>query len=319
MKIIVLDGYTLNPGDLSWKNLEAFGELVVYDRTPLDKILERAKEANILFTNKTPIREEIINQLHSLKYIGVLATGYNIIDVESAKNKGIIVTNVPGYGIPSVAQHTFSLILELCHRVQKHSDTVKNGKWSKSPDFCYWDTPQIELFGKTLGIIGFGNIGQKVADIATAFGMNILASSRTQSDQSNRQNFKWAPVSELLTNSDFISLHCPLFPETEGIINKESLKLMKSSSFLINTSRGPLIVEEDLAEALESNQISGAAVDVLSSEPPLLSNSLINSKNCIITPHIAWATKEARSRLMDITIENLSHYLQGNAINVVNN
>jgi glycerate dehydrogenase len=319
MKIVVLDGYTLNPGDLSWEELKTFGDLDVYDRTPPDKVIERASGASILFTNKTPVGEEIINQLPTLKYIGVLATGYNVIAIEYAKAKGIKVTNVPGYGTTSVVQHTFALRVELCHRVQNHSDTVYSGTWSKSPDFCYWETPQVELFGKTLGIIGFGNIGEQVADIASAFGMNILATSRTHSDQRHRKNFQWATVSEVLTNSDIVSIHCPLFAETKGLINQESLQLMKKSSFLINTSRGPIIVEKDLADALNNNSIAGAAVDVLSEEPPALDNPLFHAKNCIITPHIAWATKAARSRLMDISIKNLSSYLNGNPMNVVNN
>lgn len=319
MKIVVLDGYTLNPGDLSWEALKKIGNLVVYERTPTNKVLERSKGATAIFTNKTLVSEETIRQLPTLKYIGVLATGYNIVAVEIAKEKGILVANVPSYGTTSVVQHTFALLLELCHRVQQHSDLVSKGNWSKSPDFCFWETPQVELFGKTIGIIGFGNIGQQVASVATAFGMNIIATSRTQRDQAHRKNFRWATVPELLKESDIVSIHCPLFPKTEGLINTKNLQLMKKSSFLINTSRGPIIIEKDLADALNNNLIAGAAVDVLSSEPPSMDNPLFKAKNCIITPHIAWATKEARSRLMNVAIENLSSFLKGNPVNIVNN
>ncbi len=318
MKIVILDGYTLNPGDLTWDALKHLGELVIYDRTPADKVVERAAGAEVIFTNKTPISEEALNQLPSLKFIGVLATGFNIVNTEAAKSKGVIVSNVPGYGTTSVVQMTFALLLELCLHVQRHSDTAMEGKWAKSADWCYWDFPLVELSGKTIGIIGFGRIGQQVGDVATAFGMNIIANSRTKTDQSHRKNFKWASVSELLQQSDVVSIHCPLFPETKGLINKESLKQMKSSAFLINTSRGPIIVDEDLAEALNSDVIAGAGIDVLSVEPPSKDNPLFTAKNCIITPHIAWATIEARARLMDITVSNLSAFLQGNPVNVVN-
>lgn len=318
MKIVVLDGYTLNPGDLSWDELKQFGDVVIYDRTPADKVVERAAGAEIIFTNKTPIGEEAINKLSSLKFIGVLATGYNIVNTGSAKAKGVIVANVPGYGTTSVVQLTFALLLELCHHVQQHSDTVMEGKWAKSPDWCYWDYPLVELSGKTMGIIGFGRIGQLAGDVASAFGMNIIANSRTQSDQHHRQNFRWAGITELLENSDVVSIHCPLLPETTGLINKANLPLMKRSSFLLNTSRGPVIVEEDLADALNNDVIAGAGIDVLPMEPPLKDNPLFFAKNCIITPHIAWATKEARARLMLATISNLDAFLKGNPVNVVN-
>lgn len=318
MKIVVLDGYTLNPGDLTWDELKKFGEVVIYDRTPADKVVERATGAEIIFTNKTPVGEDVINQLTSLKFIGVLATGYNIVNTDAAKARGIQVANVPGYGTTSVVQMTFALLLELCVHVQRHSDTVMEGKWSSSADWCYWDYPLVELFGKTIGIIGFGRIGQLVADVATAFGMNIIGNSRTQSDQSHRKNFKWAGVPELLAQSDVVSIHCPLFPDTKGLINKESLKLMKRSAFLVNTSRGPIIVDEDLADALNKDVIAGAGIDVLSMEPPPKDNPLFKAKNCIITPHIAWATKEARSRLMDVTVKNLAAFLEGRPVNIVN-
>ncbi len=318
MKIVVLDSYTLNPGDLSWDWLLTFGEVVIYDRTPSDKILERTKEADIILTNKILLKENIISELPDLKYIGVLATGYNNVDLDAAKNRGIIVTNVPGYGTTAVAQLTFALLLELCHHVQRHSDSVYEGRWSDSVDFCYSDFPLIELKGKTMGIIGFGNIGSMVGDIAGAFGMNIIAAGRSESDQSHRNNFRWTGITELLGQSDVVTIHCPLLPETKGLINAESLSKMKNSAFLINTSRGQIVVEEDLANALNNNTIAGAAIDVLSDEPPFKDNPLFKAKNCIITPHIGWATKEARGRLMDIVMNNLSAFIAGKPVNVVN-
>jgi glycerate dehydrogenase len=318
MKIVVLDGYTLNPGDLSWDSLFTLGEVVLYDRTSEDKIFERAEEAEALITNKTPFTEDILERLSNLKYIGVLATGYNIVDTAAAKKRNIIVTNVPSYSTQSVAQLTFALLLELCHHVQKHSDSVMNSKWADSVDFSFWDFPLIELSGKTMGIIGFGNIGKKVADIACAFGMNIVAYSRHQTDQSDRMNFRWAELNEVLAQADIVSIHCPLLQETKGLINAESLKRMKRSAFLLNTSRGPVVVETDLADALNNGIIAGAAIDVLSIEPPAKDNPLFKAKNCLITPHIAWATKEARVRLMDIAVNNLAAFINGNPVNVVN-
>lgn len=317
MKIVILDGFTLNPGDISWDELKKLGDVEVYDRTPENKILERAAGAEVLLTNKTPINKETIEKLPQLRYIGVLATGYNIIAIEEAKKRGIVVTNVPGYSTASVVQMTFALLLELCLHTQRHSDSVKAGKWSASADFCFWDYPLIELSGKTLGIIGFGSIGQKVADIATAFGMNIIGTSRRQTDQSHRKNFRWVELEELLNESDIVSIHCPLVPETNQMINKERLNSMKRSAFLINTSRGQIIVDQDLADALNHGLIAGAGIDVLSQEPPPLHNPLFKAKNCIITPHIAWATKEARSRLMDLATENLASFLAGNTKNVI--
>jgi glycerate dehydrogenase len=318
MKLVVLDGYTLNPGDLNWEGIKKFGDLEVHDRTPESLIVERCQGAEIIFTNKTPLREAVLSQLPDLKYIGVLATGYNVVDVDYAKTRGIAVANVPGYGTASVVQMTFALLLELCQHVQSHSDSVRQGDWAASPDFCYWNYPLIELEGKTIGIIGFGSIGQKVADIATAFGMNIMGFSRTRSDQSHRKNFKWAELNELLKESDVVSVHCPLFPETQGIINKDSLRLMKRTAFFLNTSRGPLMVDQDLADALNEGVIAGAGIDVLSVEPPSADNPLFKAKNCLITPHIAWATKEARSRLMGIAENNLSSFLNQKPINIVN-
>ncbi len=317
MKIVVLDGYTLNPGDLSWDLLKQLGDVIIYDRTSNDKILERSIDAEVLLTNKAPLEGHVLKQLSSLKYIGVTATGYNIVNTEVAKQQEIIVTNVPGYGTESVVQLTFALLLELCLHVQHQSDAVMNGKWARSEDFSFLDFPLIELSGKTMGIIGFGNIGQKVADVATAFGMNILATSRRQSDQSKRLNFKWADINELLENSDVVSIHCPLVHETKGLINKKNIKKMKRSAFLLNTSRGLIIVDEDIAEALNNDVIAGAGIDVLSVEPPPENNPLFKAKNCIITPHIAWATKEARERLMNIAVKNLSEFIAGRHVNVV--
>ena len=318
MKLVVLDGHTLNPGDLSWDGLKHFGNLEVHERTSAADILERCKGAEIVFTNKTPLREDVLAQLPNLKYIGVLATGYNVVDVDFARSKGIKVANVPGYGTASVVQLTFSLLFELCLHVQKHSDSVFNGDWVASADFCYWNYPLIELESKTLGIIGFGSIGQKVADVASALGMNVMAYSRTQTDQSHRKNFKWTSLDELLKVSDVVSIHCPLFPETQNLINKDTLKLMKKSAFFLNTSRGPIVNEQDLADALNTGLIAGAGLDVLSVEPPASNNPLLSAKNCLITPHIAWATNEARARLMAIVEQNLAAYLEGNPINIIN-
>lgn len=327
MKIVVLDGFTLNPGDLSWNGLEGLGEATVYDRTPAELIVERSRGAEILLTNKTPLGENEFAQLPELKYIGVLATGYNVVDIENAKKRNIIVTNIPTYGTSSVAQMTFALILELCNHVQEHSNAVHRGDWSKSKDFCFWNYPLIELADKTIGIIGFGRIGQQVGKIAEAYGMNVLAydpykepykSNQTNKSEQNKcANFKWVELGELFRESDVVSLHCPLFPETKGIINKDSLDKMKKSAFLINTSRGPLVADKDLAEALNSGRIAGAGLDVLSEEPPEADNPLLSAKNCLITPHISWATYEARARLMNIAEDNLKAFIENKPINVV--
>lgn len=318
MNIVVLDGYTLNPGDLSWDELSQLGDLTVYDRTPGNLVVERALNADVIFTNKTPLPAEVISKLNKVKFIGVLATGYNVIDISAAKQNGIIVSNIPGYGTASVAQFTFALLLELCHRIQQHSESVYAGKWTGCPDFSFWNSPLIELEGKTIGIVGFGDIGSRVGDLATAFGMNIIATGRHRIGQEHRRNFKWTDLDTLLKESDVVSLHCPLLPETQGIINADRLKLMKSSAFLINTSRGPLIIEKDLAEALNNARIAGAGLDVLSKEPPASDNPLFRAKNCIITPHIAWATKEARQRLMAIAVQNLSAFINGTPVNIIN-
>lgn len=317
MKIVVLDGYALNPGDLSWAALEQLGDVVIYDRTSVDLIVERAFDADVVLTNKVPLSSSVIAQLGRLKYIGVMATGYNIIDLEAARTRDIIVTNVPGYSTASVVQLTFSLLMELCFRVQRHSDAVMEGKWAASPDFCFWDYPLVELSEKTLGIIGFGAIGQGVADVALALGMQVMAHSRTETDQSHRKNFKWVGLEELLTKSDVISLHCPLTPQTENLINAESIRKMKSTSLLINTSRGGLIDAKALADALNEGLIAGAGVDVLRQEPPEVDHPLFGAKNCLITPHIAWATKEARGRCMQILIGNVKAFSKGAAVNRV--
>src|SRR4051812_12931608 len=318
MKIIVLDGYTLNPGDLSWNGLKNLGEVEIYDRTPHEKITERCQGAAIVLTNKTPLNRDTLSQLPSLKYIGLLSTGYNVIDIDAARDKGIVVCNVPGYGTASVVQMTFALLLELCQHVQQHSDAVMNGEWSRSADWCFWKTPLIELSGKTMGIIGLGNIGMKVADVAAAFDMNVIAASRTQTDQSFRKNFEWMSIDQVFEEADVVSLHCPLTPETKGMINQNKLARMKKSAFLLNTSRGPLIIEQHLADALNNDVIAGAALDVVSTEPPPADNPLFHAKNCIITPHIAWATKEARTRLLKIVVDNVDAFLKGRPVNVVN-
>ncbi|NJD04504.1 MAG: D-2-hydroxyacid dehydrogenase [Ruminiclostridium sp.] len=318
MKIVCLDGYTLNPGDLRWDDVKSIGEFVLYDRTPKELIEERSLGSEILLTNKTPLSAEAIGKLPGLKYIGVLATGYNVVDIKAAAQNGIVVTNVPTYGTYSVAQFVMALLLELCHHVQHHSDAVREGKWSKCTDFCFWNYPLIELAGKTMGIIGFGRIGRQVANIASALGMNIIAADSYKSNAPDMENFKWAEIPELLKESDVVSLHCPLFPETEKLINKDTINLMKPSSFLINTSRGGLVVDTDLAEALNSGRLAGAGLDVLSIEPPAADNRLLTTRNCLVTPHIAWATKEARARLMDTVVENIKAFVAGNPVNVVN-
>jgi len=317
MKIVILDGYTENPGDLSWEGFEKLGDLTVYDRTSEDLIEERIKGAEIVLTNKTPLKRDVIEK-SSMKYIGVLATGFNVVDVVAAKEKGIAVTNIPTYGTAAVAQFAIALLLELCHHVGHHNAEVQKGRWSESLDFCFWDYPLIELEGKTMGIIGFGRIGQATAKIAIALGMKVLAYDEYVNKDLETENIKYVSLDELLANSDAISLHAPLTATTEGVINKANIAKMKEGVLIINTSRGPLIVEEDLKDALNSGKVGAAAVDVVSVEPIRKDNPLLGVKNCIITPHIAWATKEARGRLMDIAVNNLTSFLSGKPINVVN-
>ncbi len=317
MKIVVLDGHTLNPGDLSWDGLKRFGDLTVYDRTLPEQILERIGDAQIVFTNKTPLTEETLKAAKNLKYVGVLATGYNIVDVAAAKELQITVTNVPTYGTTAVAQFVFALLLEICHHVWAHHEEVQKGTWTDGPDFCFWKYPLTELAGKTMGIIGFGRIGQNTAKIAQSFGMKVLAYDEYQNKELENETLKYAPLDELYRHSDIISLHCPLFDNTRGMINAESISKMKDGVIIINTSRGPLVVEEDLAAALNCGKVFAAAVDVVSTEPIKADNPLLKAKNCIITPHIAWAPKESRSRLMDIAIENLAMFLNGTPVNTV--
>ncbi len=316
MKIVVLDGYTMNPGDLSWEPLEAIGPCEIYDRTAPEDVLERSWDAEIILTNKVILTRGIIEQLKHLKYIGVLATGYNVVDLQASREKDIVVTNVPNYCSDSVVQMVFAHLLNLTQRVAEHSGPVKEKKWCQSKDFCYWDYPLVELSGLTMGIIGFGQIGRRVAKVADAFGMKVIYTSRTEKPDSG--SAEYVSLEELFKQSDVVTLHCPLTEETEKVIHAEHLKLMKQSAFLINTGRGPLVDERALANALENEEIAGAGVDVLSTEPPDENNPLLNAKNCFITPHIGWATKAARQRLMQITVDNIKAFLQGRPVNVVN-
>lgn len=316
MKIVVLDGYGLNPGDLSWSAWETLGELKVYDRTSPSELLERSEGAEVLVTNKTLITAKDMAMLPELKYIGVLATGYNVVDIDEAKDRGIVVTNIPAYSTASVAQMVFAHVLNITQRVGYYADENVRGRWTNNPDFCYWDTNLVELDGKKMGIVGYGNIGKATARIALAFGMEVLAyTSKDQKDLP--QGVKKATLDELFAESDVISLHCPLTPDTKELVNANRLKTMKPNAILINTGRGPLVNEQDLADALNEGRIAGAGLDVLSVEPSVAGNPLLSAKNCFITPHIAWATKEARTRLMDIAINNLRSYQKGNIINNV--
>jgi glycerate dehydrogenase len=317
MKIVVLDGYCLNPGDVSWDALRKFGDVQVYDRTPAAEAEARAQGAAIVLTNKTPLPAEVLARLPDLRYIGVLATGYNVVDVAAASTHGITVCNIPTYGTASVAQFVFALLLELCHRVGLHSDAVRAGEWSRNPDWCFWKSPLVELAGKTMGIVGFGRIGRAAARIADAMGMKVIANDAIETNPPAYDGFRWSGVEELLRHSDVVSLHVPLFPETKHMINARTLALMKPSAFLINTSRGPLVQDQDLADALNAGKIAGAALDVLSVEPPAETNPLLTADRCLVTPHIAWATLEARARLMEIAIGNISGFLSGNPQNVI--
>lgn len=317
MKIVVLDGYTLNPGDLTWEGLEKLGELTVYDRTPDDQILERMMDADAVYTNKTPITRSTIEACPNLKYIGVLATGYNVVDVETAKEHNIPVSNIPVYGTTAVAQMVFALLLEVCHHAAAHSEAVYAGDWTNNQDWCFWNYPLIELAGKTMGVIGFGRIGQNTGKIAKAFGMNVIAYDEYPND-AGREVGEYVSLDELLARSDVIALHCPLFPATQGMINKDSIAKMKDGVILINNSRGPLVVEQDLADALNSGKVYAAGLDVVSTEPIREDNPLLKAKNCIITPHISWAPKESRQRLMDVAVDNLKSFIDGAPDNIVN-
>lgn len=316
-KIVILDGYTENPGDLSWDEFSALGELTVYDRTPEDKIVERIGDADIVYTNKTPITRTTLAACPNVRFIGVLATGYNVVDVVAAREKGIPVANIPTYGTDAVGQFAIAMLLEICHHVAHHDSAVHEGRWESCPDFCFWDYPLIELAGKTMGIVGFGRIGQTTGRIAKALGMNVIAFDKTQTE-AGKAIAEYVELDELYARSDVISLHCPLFEDTKGMINRSSIAKMRDGVIILNNSRGPLIVEQDLADALNCGKVYAAGVDVVSTEPIRCDNPLLNAKNCLITPHISWAPKESRKRLMDIAADNLRQFLNGTPVNIVN-
>ena len=320
MRIVVLDGFTENPGDLSWDGLRALGDLTVYDRTPLNDIAEiihRIGDAEIVYTNKTPLGRDVFNTCKNLRFVGVLATGYNVVDVAAAKENRVIVTNIPSYGTAAVGQFAIALLLEICHHIGHHNDAVHAGRWQNNKDWCFWDYPLIELDGKTMGIIGFGRIGQATGKTAKALGMKVIAYDAME-NQEGRAIAEYVELETLFANSDVIALHCPLFPATQGIINRDTISKMKDGVIILNNSRGPLIVEEDLSDALNCGKVYAAGLDVVSSEPISADNPLLHAKNCIITPHISWASKESRQRLMDIAVKNLSSYVAGIPENVVN-
>jgi len=314
MNIVVLDGYTMNPGDLSWDPLHALGAVTLYDRTASQEIVPRAADAEIIITNKVPFTRDTIAQLPRLRYLGVTATGYNIIDVAAAKERNITVTNVPAYSTESVAQLVFALVLEFTHRTGHHADAVRNGRWSTNPDFAFWDFPLTELAGKTFGIVGYGNIGKAVARIAAAFGMRVLVATRSTPSHTSVEK---VDLETLLRRSDIVSLHCPLTPQTDKLISASTLELMKPTALLINTGRGGLVDEQALTDALNNGRIAGAGLDVLSAEPPSIQNPLLSAKNTIITPHIAWASFAARTRLMEVVVNNVRAFLSGHPVNVV--
>ena len=320
MKIVVLDGYTENPGDLSWEELGKLGELTVYDRTSLTdeaEAIARIGDAEIVFTNKTPITRKVLDARPGIRFISLLATGYNCVDYAYAREKGIPVTNVPTYGTASVGQFAIALLLEICHHIGHHDASVHAGNWERCADWCYWDYPLIELAGKAMGIIGFGRIGQTTGRIARAMGMEVLAYDSHPSD-AGRAIAEYVDLDALLARSDVVALHCPLFPETEGIINRETIAKMKDGAILLNNSRGPLVVEQDLADALNAGKLAAAGLDVVSTEPIRGDNPLLKAKNCIITPHISWAPKESRQRIMDCAVSNVKAFLAGSPVNVVN-
>lgn len=321
MKIVILDGYVKNPGDLSFKRFEEMGELRVYDRTPADDtdlIIERIGDAEAVLVSNVPLTGKIIESCPSIRYIGLLSTGYDGIDITAAREKNIPVCNIPTYGTDSVSQFTIALLLEICSRVGHHSDAVRAGRWGEQPDFCFWDYPLIELSGKTMGVVGFGRIGQRTAAIASALGMKILYSDGFRKPELENENVKFAEREELFRESDVIALHCPLFPDTRGMINRETIAGMKDGVILLNSSRGALVVDRDLAEALNSGKVYAAGLDVVSEEPISMDNPLLAAPNCIITPHIAWAAKESRARLLEIAADNLAAYAAGKPVNKVN-
>lgn len=316
MEIVVLDGYTENPGDLNWSGLEAFGTVTVYDRTPGAEVAERIGKAEVAVTNKTPISRETMEQCPNLRFVAVLATGYDVVDIKAAREKGVTVSNVPTYGTDAVGQFAIALLLEIANRVGHHDRAVKEGRWASCPDWCFWDYPLMELAGKTMGVIGFGRIGQTTGRIAAALGMRVIAYDAYPTD-SGRAVGEYVPLDRLLADSDVICLHCNLTPETRGIINSKTIAQMKPGVIIINNSRGPLVNERDLADALNAGKVYAAAVDVLSQEPPTDANPLLTAKNCIITPHMSWAPVECRRRIMDITVNNLDAFLKGKPMNVV--
>ncbi len=318
MKIVILDGYTTNPGDLSWDGIAELGELTIYDRTPASEILIRAEGAEIVITNKTMLTKDIISQLPQMKYAGLLSTGTNAVDLAAAKEHNITVTNIPAYSTEGVTQMVFALLLELTNNVARHSNSARSGEWTSSRDFCYTLAPQIDLSGKTMGIVGYGMIGKRVAEVARAFGMKVLFSKNTPLEQSHPHFSEQTSLEDLLQESDVVSLHCPLTSETEKLINNSNIELMKEGALLINTGRGGLINEDDLAAALNSGRLGGAGVDVLSTEPPAADNPLLTAKNCVITPHIAWASFNSRKRLIEIATKNLKEFLNNTPQNVVN-
>jgi glycerate dehydrogenase len=316
MKIVILDAHTANPGDLSWAAFEQLGQSAVFDRTPESEIVARAQDAEIILTNKAVLSRATLAALPRLRYVGVTATGYNVVDVAAAREHGVTVTNVPDYGTPSVAQAVFALILELTNRTGHHAQTVRDGRWVRSPDWCYWDFPLIELKGLTLGIAGLGQIGESVAHIGRAFGMNVIAVRRNPT-AGRKDEIEFTDLDTLFRRSDVLSLHCPLTPETRGLVNRTRLGQMKSTAFLINTARGPLVDEAALAAALNEGRIAGAGLDVLSVEPPPANNPLLGARNCFITPHVAWASRSARQRLLEVTLANVRAFLAGKPQNVV--
>ena len=321
MKIVVLDGYTENPGDLSWDGLRELGELTVYDRTDVDneeQIISRIGCAEVVLTNKTPLSRRIFDACPSVKYVAMLATGYNVVDVAYARQKGISVSNVPVYGTYSVSQFAIALLLEICHHVGHHSDTVYAGKWAACQDWCYWDYPLVELAGKTYGLLGCGNIGIHTAAVAKALGMHVITYDGRQTEEAKALGVEYVELDELFARSDVLGLQMPLFPFNTGIINKENIAKMKDGVIIINNSRGQMVVEQDLADALNSGKVAAAGLDVVSTEPIRPDNPLLKAKNCIITPHMSWGAKESRQRIMDTTVENVRAYLAGSPVNVVN-
>lgn len=318
MKVVVLDGYTVNPGDNPWDELAQLGELTLYDRTPAEHLLLRACDADVLLVNKVPLTAQTLANLPALRFISVLATGYNVVDVAAARRRGVPVSNVPEYGTDSVAQHVFALLLELCHQAGAHHAAVMAGEWVRAPDFCFWKTPPIELAGLTMGIIGFGRIGRRVGAIAQAFGMSVIAAGGSSAAPPGYQPFAWKDLQAVFSAADVVSLHCPLTDSTARFVNRQLLSRMKPSAFFINTARGQLVDEQALADALNSNQLAGAGLDVVSAEPMRPDNPLLHARNCVITPHMAWASLAARRRLMAVTVANVNAFLAGKPINVVN-